>query len=138
VLTPLLGDGTQGRDLPFLSSLCGACYDVCPVKIPLHDMLVDLRADYEATAARGRPRRLLWAGWAGLWRSSGGYRASLAAARLAAPVLRRTWLRRLPGPGREWARVRELPSLAEAGALRRWLARRRRGTGDAGRGTDGR
>ena len=35
---------TQGRKLPFLSSLCGACTDACPVGIPLHDMLVRDRA----------------------------------------------------------------------------------------------
>jgi L-lactate dehydrogenase complex protein LldF len=133
VLTPLLGDGTHGRDLPFLSSLCGACYDVCPVKIPLHDMLVDLRADYEATAGRGRPRRLLWRAWGILWGAPGGYRASLAAARAASRVLRRGWLCRMPGPGREWARVRELPPLGEAGALRRWLSRRPGGAGGVGR-----
>ena len=45
VLTPLLapwGD-TQATELADASSLCGACTEVCPVKIPLHDMLIDLR-----------------------------------------------------------------------------------------------
>jgi L-lactate dehydrogenase complex protein LldF len=45
VLTPLLSGGTEGRDLPDASSLCGACSEVCPVGIPLADMLVRLRAD---------------------------------------------------------------------------------------------
>jgi L-lactate dehydrogenase complex protein LldF len=45
VLTPLLSGGTEGRDLPDASSLCGACSEVCPVGIPLADMLVHLRAD---------------------------------------------------------------------------------------------
>ena len=42
VLTPLLTNmkADEGRKLPFLSSLCGACTDACPVGIPLHDMLV--------------------------------------------------------------------------------------------------
>ncbi len=45
VLTPLLSGGTEGRDLPFASSLCGACTEICPVGIPLADLLVRLRAD---------------------------------------------------------------------------------------------
>src|SRR5205807_1080860 len=45
VLTPLLSGGSEGRDLPDASSLCGACSEVCPVGIPLADLLVRLRAD---------------------------------------------------------------------------------------------
>src|SRR5690606_6722097 len=44
VLSPLLKpDEEQVQELPYASSLCGACYEACPVKIPLHDMLVYLR-----------------------------------------------------------------------------------------------
>ncbi|HKN40048.1 MAG TPA: lactate utilization protein B, partial [Acidimicrobiia bacterium] len=45
VLTPLLSGGSEGRDLPDASSLCGACTEACPVGIPLADLLVRLRAD---------------------------------------------------------------------------------------------
>jgi L-lactate dehydrogenase complex protein LldF len=45
VLTPLLSAGTEGRDLPDATSLCGACTEACPVGIPLADLLVRLRAD---------------------------------------------------------------------------------------------
>ena len=46
VLTPLLSrDGADGRDLPYASTLCGACTEACPVEIPLADLLVRLRAD---------------------------------------------------------------------------------------------
>jgi L-lactate dehydrogenase complex protein LldF len=45
VLTPLLSAGTDGRDLPHASTLCGACTEACPVEIPLADLLVRLRAD---------------------------------------------------------------------------------------------
>lgn len=44
VLTPLLQqDDREAEELAYASSLCGACYEACPVKIPLHDMLVHLR-----------------------------------------------------------------------------------------------
>ncbi|WP_096201085.1 LutB/LldF family L-lactate oxidation iron-sulfur protein [Bacillus sp. FJAT-45350] len=44
VLTPLLNeDSKAAAELSYASSLCGACHEACPVKIPLHDMLVKLR-----------------------------------------------------------------------------------------------
>lgn len=44
VLSPLLQqDMKEAGELAYASSLCGACYEACPVKIPLHDMLVHLR-----------------------------------------------------------------------------------------------
>lgn len=39
VLTPLIGGYDDFKDLPYMSSLCGACTEVCPVKIPLHELL---------------------------------------------------------------------------------------------------
>jgi L-lactate dehydrogenase complex protein LldF len=58
ILTPLLDEtGTEGRDLPGASSLCGACAEACPVEIPLPDLLVRLRADLRAPGGV-RPRPL--------------------------------------------------------------------------------
>jgi len=45
ILTPLLSAGEEGTDLPYASSLCGACTEACPVEIPLADLLVRLRSD---------------------------------------------------------------------------------------------
>jgi L-lactate dehydrogenase complex protein LldF len=45
VLTPLLAGLAEGAPLPNASTLCGACAEVCPVKIPLPELLVELRAD---------------------------------------------------------------------------------------------
>jgi L-lactate dehydrogenase complex protein LldF len=123
VLTPLLENTRDGADLPFLSSLCGACYDACPVKIPLPDMLVDLRADYEAKTVR--PRRLLWRVWARLWDSPAGFRATMVSLRVLGPLLPRAVVRRLPGPGKGWAADRALPGTGDAGRFRSWFAARR-------------
>ena len=47
VLTPILQQGIkEAGELSYASSLCGACFEACPVKIPLHDMLVHLRRRY--------------------------------------------------------------------------------------------
>jgi L-lactate dehydrogenase complex protein LldF len=45
VLTPVLEGFAGWEELPYASSLCGACTEACPVKIPLHDLLIDLRHD---------------------------------------------------------------------------------------------
>ncbi|WP_397538718.1 LutB/LldF family L-lactate oxidation iron-sulfur protein [Rummeliibacillus pycnus] len=39
VLSPLLGGYEDFKDLPYASSLCGACSQACPVKIPLHELI---------------------------------------------------------------------------------------------------
>jgi ferredoxin len=53
-LTGMTGDAVNDS-LPYASSLCGACYDVCPVKIDIPSILVELRAQHvEAAAAVGR------------------------------------------------------------------------------------
>lgn len=50
ILTPqLLGPG-QAESLPFASTLCGACYDVCPVKIDIPAILVHLRNEQKHSA----------------------------------------------------------------------------------------
>ena len=45
VLTPLLTGYEAAEKLPFACSLCGACDDVCPTKIPLHSLVIDHRED---------------------------------------------------------------------------------------------
>lgn len=55
VISPLLFGREAYEALPHASSLCGACKDVCPVRIDLPRMLIQLRAD--AVQAR----RLPWA-----------------------------------------------------------------------------
>ncbi len=58
ILNPLLrGVGTDPQidSLPYASSLCGACYEVCPVKIDIPSVLVDLRAQVVDAHRGGRP-----------------------------------------------------------------------------------
>jgi len=43
ILTPQLQSMKEGRSLPYASSLCGACYEVCPVKINIPEVLIHLR-----------------------------------------------------------------------------------------------
>ena len=99
VLTPLLSpDDENAAGLPHASTLCGACTDVCPVRIPLHDLLLRLR---ERTSA---PRA--FALWARLWSSTTGYRLSV---RLARGALRFGRFVPKVGWAKTWTRDRALP-----------------------------
>lgn len=62
VVSPLLWRDGRHADLPSASSLCGRCTEVCPVGIPLHRMLLDLRA---ANAENGPSvaERMTWKSW---------------------------------------------------------------------------
>jgi L-lactate dehydrogenase complex protein LldF len=133
VLTPLLTGMTGGDDpndsLPYASSLCGACYDVCPVKINIPDLLVQLRAEHtEAhaethtlpTAEAGAMRAAAW-----VMRDADRFaRAGRAAAagrrgiRKGRPVLP------LPPPLSGWTASRDLPTPPPE-TFRDWWARTR-------------
>ncbi|HEY5821615.1 MAG TPA: LutB/LldF family L-lactate oxidation iron-sulfur protein [Propionibacteriaceae bacterium] len=51
ILSPQLTGIEDNASLPYASSLCGACYDVCPVKIDIPSILVHLRAEHTETYA---------------------------------------------------------------------------------------
>ena len=122
ILTPQLTgpSGTRGGGhsdpnaaLPYASTLCGACYDVCPVKIDIPSILVELRAR-EVDADRGR----LVDPWAAAmkaasWAMSDGDRFA-AAQRLAglgnAVGGRDGVVKHLPFPGSRWTGSRDLPA----------------------------
>ena len=58
ILTPLLrgvGHDAQVDSLPYASSLCGRCYEVCPVQIDIPSVLVHLRAKVVDAHRDGRP-----------------------------------------------------------------------------------
>ena len=69
VLTPLLVGFESAGDLPHASSLCGACTEVCPVGIPLHEHLLHLRADVARSRAPGR-ERAVFSAWSRAWASA--------------------------------------------------------------------
>jgi L-lactate dehydrogenase complex protein LldF len=85
VLTPLLYDTEEAKELSGASSLCSACWQACPVKIPLQDMLLHLRARKAPDA--GAAERAAWTAWAATWSSPAAYRASTRMASTAARML---------------------------------------------------
>ena len=105
VLVPLLVGLEGAPELPHASSLCGACTSACPVKIPLHELLLELRRDLVGQRVAPLPERVAFALWSLAWSHPWGYRLTTALARLGLP------LAALVGPGRAWASGRALPSL---------------------------
>jgi L-lactate dehydrogenase complex protein LldF len=111
VITPLLEGmrGERSSEMPFMSSLCGACHDACPVGVPLHDLLVRVRGRVATPAHRADRRRM--ALWSRAWSRPAVYHASRLAARAGLRALGRGgWIRRLPGPAGAWTEQRDLPS----------------------------
>ena len=112
VLTPLLSAGAEGADLPYGSTLCHACSDACPVKIPLGDMILSLRADYpDPHSAVRRRRRVFWSVFARAWSTPRGYRITTTLGRVSRG--------RVPGL-RAWTSGRDLPRPAREPFRDRW------------------
>ena len=123
ILTPQLRGIEQARSLPFASSLCGACYEVCPVKIDIPAVLLHLRS--LAVAAGGdRGERvamgLLGRVFAGRRRFELAQRLGRVAQR---PLVRGGAIRRLPGPLAGWTRSRDLEPLAGESFREWWRSR---------------
>jgi L-lactate dehydrogenase complex protein LldF len=106
VLTPLLHpEDSESRELAHASSLCGACVEACPVRIPLVDMLLGLRQ--RDASDLGPLKRAGFSTWSGLWSSRPGFAFTRIAARAVLPVARRA--RGGPGWAGAWLRTRTLP-----------------------------
>ncbi len=133
VLTPQL-TGITGHDdpsasLPYASSLCGACYDVCPVKINIPELLVELRgravdADRDRRIPTGWDVAMRSAGWV----MSDGDRFARAEIGLKAGRLvagKRGTISSLPWPMSAWTGSRDLPAPPKQ-TFRQWWKRNRR------------
>ena len=98
-------------DLPQAATLCGECHVVCPMKIPLPDLLRKLRERQFERGLRPLGERLGLAAWGFLARRPSLYRLST---RAASQVLRwyagaKAHLRHVPGAG-AWTEHRDLPA----------------------------
>ncbi|HUZ97316.1 MAG TPA: LutB/LldF family L-lactate oxidation iron-sulfur protein [Edaphobacter sp.] len=136
ILTPQLQEMHHAQSLPFASSLCGACYEVCPVKINIPEVLIHLRNkvvkqntagvaglfDVEAGAMKAM---------AMIFKSERRFRAAQRLGRMAeTPLVRKDgrgvgWIGWLPGMLGGWTQVRDLQEMPEE-TFRDWWEKRRR------------
>lgn len=134
ILTPQLQQMHHAQSLPFASSLCGACYEVCPVKINIPEVLIHLRAkvvnqntagikglfDFEAAAMTAM---------AMIFKSERRFRAAQRLGRMAeTPLVRKDgqgvgWISWLPGMLGGWTQVRDLQEMPKE-TFRDWWEKR--------------
>ncbi|MFB4303792.1 lactate utilization protein B [Actinomadura sp. NTSP31] len=131
ILTPQLRGVERAAEasLPFASTLCGACADVCPVKIDIPEVLVHLRGKV-VESRRHRPvptpELMLMRGLAWTMGDPRRYEAALRrGTRWARLMSRGGRIRRLPGLLGKWTEARDLPAPPPE-TFRAWWARRRR------------
>ncbi|MEK0315910.1 LutB/LldF family L-lactate oxidation iron-sulfur protein [Cohnella sp. 56] len=122
VLTPALNKNiAEWDDIANASSLCGACYEACPVKIPLHDMLIYLRRRKVETGNGKAIETAGMKGFAALTGSSAAMKAALAIGKLGQRlVVRGGEIRTKLGPLKGWNSYRVTPSLPRRSFRDRW------------------
>jgi len=133
ILSPQLrGVGSAvDASLPFASSLCGACYEVCPVAINIPEALVYLRAQAVENHKHYSERAIFQLS-SYVLRSPGRLRAAQRAASFGRLVVgRKGRIRRLPPPLSGWTDTRDAPAPPPE-SFRAWWARTRGGAERAG------
>jgi L-lactate dehydrogenase complex protein LldF len=128
VLTPGLRGLGPWSELPGASTLCGACRDVCPVRLDIPRMLLALRKDVVAQGTASRSWKTAMRLFASAASRPALYRAG---ARFIRWNLRRLatdgWIARAPGLAGRWTRYRDLKAPAAETFQERWRARSTRG-----------
>ncbi len=120
VITPHYVGIEKASQLPQASSLCGRCGEVCPMKIPLPDMLLGLRAKAVEAGSAGFVEKLSMRVFSLLARSPRLWRLLLAFGRPFYRLVVRAGLAAvLGGSARRWSRSRSLPLPGRSG-FRRW------------------
>ena len=138
ILTPqLVGIGKPGSDsLPYASSLCGACYEVCPVKINIPEVLIHLRGrvvrhkqDEGGLKGKLDPENVAMRAMAKTFSHPRLYEGAQGAARVGQwPLARSGAIHRLPGRLAGWTDARDLKPIPEQ-TFREWW-RSRNGSGE--------
>lgn len=132
VLTPQLRGTVHPIDqsLPFASSLCGACFDVCPVRIPLPELLVHMRHKVvESKRGHLSAEKVLMKG--GGWVMSKG--SNLALVQTGSTTVGKVLKNKkflgpsTPYPGSMWTWARDLPMFPQQ-TFRQWWAKREKET----------
>ncbi|MDL4839595.1 LutB/LldF family L-lactate oxidation iron-sulfur protein [Aquibacillus rhizosphaerae] len=128
VLTPLLGGYEDYKELPYASSLCGACTEVCPVKIPLHEQLILHRKKIvEDEKKSGFGENVAMSGFGIMAGSSRLFNtATRMAPYLVTPYAKDNAISKGPGPVKPWTDIRDLP-VPQKERFRDWFKSRKTG-----------
>jgi len=128
ILSPQLTGVEDNASLPYASSLCGACFDVCPVRIDIPSILVHLRAKHvdarrsDSRVPSGEAVAMAAAAW--VMSDPKRFAAAEKAGRVGRLLARGGTLRRLPPPLSGWTSSRDAPA-PPSETFREWWARTR-------------
>jgi L-lactate dehydrogenase complex protein LldF len=129
ILTPQLMEMEHAQSLPYASSLCGACYEVCPVKINIPEVLIHLRNKVVKQNGMLNAEALAMRAMGMIFRSERRFRAAQRLGRVAEiPLVRKDgqgegWIGWLPGLLGGWTQVRDLQEMPKE-TFREWWERR--------------
>lgn len=128
VLTPLLGGYDDFKELPYASTLCGACTEVCPVKIPLHELLHKHRQQIVEQEGKApiSERLLMKAFGFGASTSPLFNMATKVASPMMSPFVKDDKITSGPGPLKAWTEERDFPAPNKE-SFRNWLKQRQKG-----------
>lgn len=128
VLTPLLDGYEEHKELPYASTLCAACTDVCPVKIPLHEQLIRHRQIIvEREQMVPIAEQVAMTGFVKWSTSPAAYKFSTKIARTALkPWTKDEKLSKGPGPLKDWTAMRDFPAPSKQ-SFRSWFKENRKG-----------
>jgi L-lactate dehydrogenase complex protein LldF len=141
ILTPQLVGVEHAASLPYASSLCGACYDVCPVKINIPEVLVHMRGeavrhkqDAGGLTALLDPENAAMQALSRVFSSQVLYETAQRLGKVGqGPLVRKGHITWLPGLLGGWTAMRDVPAMP-AETFREWWAKRDSGIGDKGTG----
>jgi L-lactate dehydrogenase complex protein LldF len=132
ILTPQLMQMQHAQSLPYASSLCGACYEVCPVKINIPEVLLELRAQV-TNIERKEFSRFLDPMYLGLraanllFARAWIFHTAQWFGRIGLGLFTRKdgWIHSLPSVGGKWTQTRDLRGLPSQNFHEWWAARRK-------------
>jgi L-lactate dehydrogenase complex protein LldF len=125
ILTPQLQSMEHSQSLPYASSLCGACYEVCPVKINIPEILIHLRGKVVENGDAPFTERMAMKTAAYFLENADRLANAQKLARVAQlPFVRRDTISRLPGMLAGWTAVRDLAPVPKQSFREWWAARR--------------
>ena len=125
MITPAFAGLEKSKDLPFASTLCGACREICPVRIDIPRILLKLRSDWSEGKHDGGGPPLLEKLAIKLWAFAMRHRiiynlAFRVPAFLQGPFLQDGKLKRLPFALGGWTQKRDFPALARRSFRSMW------------------
>lgn len=133
ILSPQLQNLQHSRSLPYASTLCGACYEVCPVKINIPETLIHLRGrivreDQKTLSGKLAAENVAMQFAAKIFLSHRRYEAAQKLARTGQLLFeRKGQLTNLPGMAGGWTKFRDLNPIPKS-SFRDWWKKREKGS----------